>query len=352
MKNIVLLALVLAFAVSIYATTPNPENYWFRITNHIGASTPAAIKVKTCGLANVYVNAKDSGRMGFGYDLRPQLNPNVGGMCTGGCGSTKRTFDPDFDTHTLRTDSDDDVGETNALYATDLTVNFGVFWNTDSNGNLINGNKIMTRIAHGDIAFVLGSDTSLSLDSVDSANQYSTVTAPDSSVVSVKHYPQAVFQFNDANRIIKQNWQLEFANDGETCVESAPENNEIVSEYGGKNVTAVNYGNWGFKTRVRFDFAEDAAANGMVHVTLTYNSSTGRFLKRIRGSSGADFAPSWLSDISVYLTATDGAGTVVLIDDDNNSGPQPITTYVQNCSPSDMSNVAVKRTKPLASSSF
>jgi len=344
MKTTILVALFLGLAFTVFAEYE--DKFWFRVANHIGTQTPAAIRIKSCGLPTVHVNKKNSGRIGFGLDIAPQVNPNAGGMCSGGCADKKRS---DWNLQSLR--EDDDVGDIHALYASDASANFDVFWSA-SGGSLSGGDKIMTRVSQGDVAYTLDSDASLTLVNEAAGGEYHNVAVPGVSGanVNIRHYPEARFQFNDDNRIVTQNWRLEFDHPIESCTVNAPDNNEIVSEYHNTGITATNFNTWSFKSRVRFNFAPVTEPDGLVTVKVEWNAANARFLKRVRGTDGTDFAPAWLDDISVKVTAVNEAGTVIhVIDDDANGPSAAVTTYVQACTPADMESMAIRA--PLASSS-
>jgi len=335
-----LLAIFLFCVVAVYATS-NVNDFWFRVANHIGTETPAALRVKTCGLGRFYVNKKDNSRFGFGYDIAPVVNPYVNGLCTGGCGSSKR--DSEFLAR-LDEKGENDMDVANALFASDSYINFDLYWGIDNNGDFTDDDRIMTRITNGDIAYVLSADASLLLDNGDQ-NNFINVTVPgSSSVVPIRQYPSANFQFNDDNHLITQNWKLELAYPAETCSINAPVNNEIVSLYAAQGITAENYADWSFKTRVRMEFIQNSAfIDGLVTVVAEYDATTGNFVKRIRGTAGASFAPLWIDAISMRLTATSGDTTLVLIDDDANGESGPSSTYIQSCSPADLSSIALKK---------
>jgi len=342
----VLFAFVLLL-VAVYAQYE--DSFWFRVSNHIGTDTPTGIAIKTCGLGRFYVNKKDNGRFGFGYDIAPVVNPNANGMCTGGCGSDKRS-----DELFAQLDERGTEEDANALFAGNAFVNFDLFWQTDADGNLINPDRILTRITNGDIAYLMSSDASVALNSAD-LDAFLSVTVPGTDVqVPVRKYPQATFQFSEDNRLIMQNWQLELATPTETCTVSAGSNNEVVYAFGAQGITATNLADWTFKTRVRFQFAEEAEPDGLVTVVIQYDSAgeTPVFNKRVRGTAGANFGPNWIDDISIKLTAYNGDTVLTLIDDDANGPSAVLNTLTQYCSPADLDSVSItKKNVPLVKSS-
>jgi len=282
---------------------------WFRVANHLGTVTPSAIKFKACALPNVYVNAKNSGRIGFGFDLPAVVNVNGGGICTGGCGSGKRVIDA----------REDDDSDPNALYATDSAVNFHVYWSRGEGGDLGDPNRILTRVTNGDVAYQMGADTALSVAS-NSGSGYVSVGS-----LTARRYPEATFQFLDDNRVISQNWYFEQSNPNFACT-SGGDANDLVQVYHVASVNNGNVGDLSFKSRVRFEFAEEATPLGKVSVQVVWNSATQRFEKHVRSTDGASFSHTWLTGIHVRVTA-EVAGNQVVIMDDNSV---PVTEFSQS----------------------
>jgi len=311
----VILALLLV-GISLVFAVPDSNNFKFRVANHLGPDLPAALAVKACGLPNVYVNAKDSGRVGFGHDIDSQLNPNAGGLCSGSsCGGNKRV---------MPTTRDEDDSDPDVLYAGDSVVNFHVYWRADQS----DPERVLTRISQGDVAYAMGPDSSLSIQSAGSATAEFDV--PNSSdTVLAKSYPTAAFSFNGHNRVIMQNWYLEHAV-APSCTLTASNPNDLVSTYTVAGVSNSNIASLNFKSRVRFDFASDGAPNGLVNVYVKWNAATSKFEKHIVGESGASFAPNWVDRISVRVSLVDeNTGSLTAIIDDNIA---PTATYLQACS--------------------
>jgi len=318
---ILLFGLSLAFA---QITDEQVAQFSFRVANHLGPDLPATISFKACGLPNVYVNAKNNSRFGFGQDIAAQANPDALGICpNGGCGgSSKRTI-------AFR----DDDSDTDALYAADSVVNFNIFWHsTDSSPD-----QVLTRVSQGAVAYVMGPGSSLAISSIDGGNSYSTVTIPGTeSSVAARNYPQAVFNFNDNNRMVKQNWYLESNNGAPTCTAGAANPNDLVSSYAISGVTNENIASLSFKSRVRFAFEPSSSnANGRINVFAVWNSSTQHLEVHTRGDEGASFSANWISDIDVRIAIT-GTGVNALIQD----GVAPSSVWLQTCSaPADSNSV-------------
>jgi len=318
---------VLCVLVAVCASQDN----WFRIANHIGTSLPAAIKFKSCGLVdNVFVNAKDSGRFGFGYDVPSDSNGGSSSMCSNGCDDKKRTVVKD----------DEERGDdNNALYAQDSAVNFMIYWTANSDGTFSTADKIFTRITNGDVAYSLGEDTTLTVSNVDQLSQYATV---GSSVV--RRYPSASFQFFSDNHVVTQNWYFEQINPDYNCQVSEDAYNDVVTTF-----TAGSDGT-DYKTRVTFVFTENcdtSIADGVVSVSVI-DDGHGNLVQHIQTLNGAEsFGAPWITDIQVLVTDASDSNTIY-INSSTASGLPGSTT--QLCNHKTLTPAALKR-EPLVSSS-
>jgi len=312
-----------------------PSANWFRIANHIGTSTPAAIKFKSCGLPNmVYVNAKDTGRIGFGYDVDAQSNPSAG-LCPNGCSDDKREVaHPEFE-------RGDDGWNPSALVAQDSAVNFMIYWGYYGAGAV--ADKIFTRISNGNIAYSLGSDTTLTVSNTDQIDSYTTI---GDEVVTL--YPDASFQFLSDNHIITQNWYFEQTNPDFACSNEGTAN-DMVTVFAGPSSSDISY-----RTRVLFTFADGVPA-GTVGVAVETDDD-GNLVQHIRTFNCADCFPyggSWIESIQVLVVGSDGN---TYIDWDSTTGvstPAASSSYSQSCTDVSTGGVLLnkKRNAPLVRSS-
>jgi len=324
------------------------DNFKFRVANHLGPDPPVSIKIKTCGLASVSLNGKDSGRLGLSYDIPTEMNPTASGICAGPCSGNKR--DVATTTGGVRGEDDEDTGLANALYATDSVINFHIYWRQNADPS-----KVLTRISKGDVAYLMGADSAVWIEGVSSAQQYVTSQVPGVSpavFVEAKQYPTATFQFNDENKVVMQNWYLQRVS-SVTCEPTSGGSNlpanDAMTQYAAGSVTNDNLDSQNFKSRIRFDLAEGGVPLGTVQVLILWNSAASLFEKHIR-TDGTD--GSWLTDISVKLTTVDDNGNTLttLFDDDTTA----VAQANQWCTTQGMSSVPLgsrSDNQPLAKSS-
>jgi hypothetical protein len=144
----VVLALLL-FLVTVSVTSAA----FFRVANHLGTNAPKGIKFKQCGLGNVYVNGKDTSRLGFGVDL-PTASLELNGIC--GDDDKKREVDSEHpenfyeELSKLPIDSDEVEdfearGVAGAVVAADAVANMHVYWNKDGD-TYTEANRILLRV--------------------------------------------------------------------------------------------------------------------------------------------------------------------------------------------------------------
>jgi len=324
--KLILLTILLIGIATVFAQNQNVvDKFTFRVANHLGPDLPANIAFKSCGLPNVYVNIKNTNRVGFGLDIPAQANPNILGICPNGCGGSGSRQERDSD-------------EVPALYASDSVVNFNIFWHEDDT----TPDRVLTRISQGAVAYVMGPGSTLNIASIGDGNDFTNASVPSTSqYVLAKNYPQAVFNFYDNNRMVMQNWYLEAAAAPGSCTPGAANPNDLVTTYSVTGVTNENIGSLSFKSRVRFDFDQSEASNGLVSVSTIWNSSTQHFETHIRGDEGAGFNPSWISNIDVKIAIT-GSGVNAMIDDTT----EPTGSYIQNCAdPSGASSALLSKKK-------
>jgi len=332
--------IIVLLTIVSYAIAGAPSSNWFRVANHIGTSVPAAIKFKSCGLPNmVFVNAKDTGRIGFGYDVDAQSNP-ASGLCTNGCSDSDDKREADHEEF----ERGEDGWNPDALYAQDSAVNFMIYWGAYSSGAV--ADKIFTRIANGDVSYSLGSDTTLT---VSNTNQLDSYTNIGDEVVRL--YPDATFQFFSDNHVITQNWYFEQANPDFACTDDDDNANDMVHVFEGPASSDVT-----FRTRVLFTFTDDTPSSGVVAVAIEVDED-GNLVQHIRTFNCADCFPyggSWVDSIQVLVVGSDG-NTYINWDstDEESSTPSATTFYSQACTDVSTGGTILdkKRAVPLVSSS-
>jgi len=330
-----IILLVLVTLIS-YAIAGAPSANWFRVANHIGTAVPAAIKFKSCGLPNmVYVNAKSSGRIGFGYDVDAQSNPSLG-LCTGGCADDKRD-----DVDSTFFERGEDGFDADALFAEDSAVNFMIYWGSYSVGAV--ADKIFTRITNGDVAYTLDADTTLT---VSNANQLSSYATIGDEVVRL--YPNANFQFLSDNHVITQNWYFEQANPDYACSGDGSAN-DMVHVFPAPTSDDVT-----FRSRVLFTFA-DGEAVGTVGVAIELTD--GHLVQHVRTFNCDNCFPyggSWVGSIQVLVLGSDGNTYINWDSTTDSSTPSATSSYSQSCSDVSTGGTVLdkkKRTAPLVGSS-
>jgi len=320
--NKIIIFIALLFTVTYAAK-------WYRIANHLGATPPKAIKFKQCGLGSVYVNGKDSGRIGFGVDLGASAGAAVG-ICDDG--DKKRTIDPEDPESliaaikSLPEDSDEvesyKAGRTDTYVANDATANMHVYWGK-SGSEFTDANRVLLRVVDGGVSYTLPSGTAVNVEPL-SGDEY---VGSGSSLVKV--YNDAMFYFRDGMRTIMQNW-IYHSNNQENCQSSHDtangNDNEMIKAYPKGGATD-------FKTRVRFEFNGNEVS-GHVQVYLTSDAS--KVYVHYRGIEGASYNPSWGS---IFVQVKNAATDADIFDETTTA----VTSY-RKCS-------GMTRGAPLASSS-
>jgi len=327
--------LIVLFAFITLAFAGESSQNWFRIANHLGTSLPAALKFKSCGLADsVYVNAKDSGRFGFGYDVPASDSDSGFSMCGNGCGDKKRSIIKD----------DEERGEESGIVAVDSAVNFMIYWTANSDGSFSTADKIFTRISNGDVAYSLDTNSIITVSNVDQASRFVSVGGNN-----VKSYPAANFQFFSDNHVVTQNWYYEQVNPDYNCASNSEAFNDVVT------VFPAGAAGTSYKTRVSFTFADScdtSEADGLVSVSVIENN--GNLETHIRSLNGAfALGAPWISNIDVLVTDASDSSIIYIQSSSSASGlpSGASSSYTQLCNHKALTPTALKRRSPLVSSS-